>query len=605
MTHSASPIKDDQLESIIKSFNPFDREIIVTKQAIWNQLFPDFPFINAAASDAVFEAIDKVSNGHRKVIGITHRAEKGLGKSHIVSRIRRTIKTKGNAFFVYMGEYSNLDKIKLEFLNILCKSLKKESSQGVMQWQELAAALVNEAINKKSKPQYLVKVFPNWLQKSKHKLVNQLTQKIVEVQSDIEDPDLIQAILWTLHPSYKDFAIKWLSGKSLSTSKADEMGLPNPSEEEKEAECFSKICQILDLITKYKPIVICFDELDGVECSERTGFTRAQIVASFAKDLYNNIKRGVLLTSMYAQTWNNHIKILPQSEAVIDRIGSQIIDLKYLNSDHVLALVACYLEEFYTNQGLTPPHSVYPFTESQLRKKLGTDKPTVRKVLKWCKENWPTTAPPEKDPVKLAYENELKNIETDFMEDRSKLMKAIVFGFSRIIGKKVENVKVETIETKLKPDSNYIDFKIIGEEEGKTVKIGVAIMQSSSSRSVGACLNHLNKYDLYDLTRGCLVRSKKINPTARQANRKLNVLLNEKGGEWVLLKEEEVKPLIAIHAVHNAKDKYESIKNEKQIFEFISKEKLAENNPLLKEILSDPCGEIPENADDEDIVYGS
>ncbi len=602
MTHSPSPTKDEKLENIIKSFNPFDREIIVTKQAIWNPLFPDLPSINAAASDAVFKAIDKVSNGHRKVIGITHRAERGLGKTHNISRICRRIKTEGNAFFVYMGEYNDLDKIKLEFLNILCASLKQEGFQGVSQWQELATALINEVLNRKSKPQHIVEVFPNWLKTRTYRLVNELTDKVLQIKCDIEDPYLIQAILWTLHPTYKPFAIKWLSGKSLTVSKAEEMGLPNPSEEEKEAECFSKICQILDLISHYKTILICFDELDGTDCSEISGFTRSQIVASFGKDLYNNIKRGVLLTSMYAQTWRDQIKSLPQSEAIIDRIGSQIIDLKYLNADDVVALVACYLEEFYTKQGLTPPHPVYPFTDSQLRK-LGTDKPTVRKILKWCKENWPNGKTPPLDPVKLGYQNELKNIETDFMEDRSKLVKAMVFGFNRIITKKIEGVKVEKIETRLRPDNNYIDFKIIGEEAGKTVKIGVAIMQSSSSRSVGACLNHLSQYDRYDLTRGCFIRSRRINPTARLANQRLNLLLNEKGGEWVLLKEEEVKPLIAIHAVYNARQNYDL--SEKEIFEFISQEKLAVDNPLLKEILSDPCGQIPENADDEDIVYGS
>ncbi|MDJ0714130.1 MAG: hypothetical protein QNJ54_07900 [Prochloraceae cyanobacterium] len=599
MTFSPSQIQDKQLENIIKNCNPFDREVIVTKQAIWKESFPDVPSINAAASDAVFKAIDNVSNGHRKVIGITHRAERGVGKSHIISRIRSHIKTEGNAFFVYMGEYSDLDKIKLEFLNILCASLKQEGFQGVMQWQELAAALVNEALDKKYNLQTILEVFPNWFKQTKHNLVNQLTQQILEIKSDIEDPDLITAIVCTLHPTYKAFAIKWLSGKSLTTSKAEEMGLPNPSEEEREAECFSKICQILDVISNYKTIVICFDELDSTDYSE-SGFTRAQIVASFIKDLYNNIKRGVFLTSMYPQTWSNHINSLPQAEAVVDRIGSHIIDLKYLNSNDVLTLVSCYLKEFYTEQGLTPPHSVYPFTETQLRT-LGTERPTVRKVLNWCKDKW--RSGPIIDPRKLAYNNELQNIEADFMEDKAKLAKAMIFAFNRIIGQKVEGVQVEKIETILEPYNEYINFKIIGKEKGKTVKIGVAIMQSSNGNRIGACLRHLSQYQIYDLTRGCLVRSTRINPTSRVARQRLNVLLNEKRGAWVLLKEEQVRPLIAIYAVYSARENYEL--SDREIFEFISQKKLALDNPLLKEILSNTCGKIPENADDEDIVYGS
>jgi hypothetical protein len=65
----------------------------------------------------------------------------------------------------------------------------------------------------------------------------------------------------------------------------------------------------------------------------------------------------------------------------------------------------------------------------------------------------------------------------------------------------------------------------------------------------------------------------------------------------VVLKPEEVKPLIAIWSVYASRDDYDL--SEEQIFDFVDETGLAVNNPLLKEILSDPSGQIPTDVVDE------
>lgn len=87
----------------------------------------------------------------------------------------------------------------------------------------------------------------------------------------------------------------------MAQSKTDEKGLPNPISEEKETESFRTICQILDLISEYSTLVVCFDEVDGVGCDQRV-FTRSQVAASLAKNIYNRIKSGVLLMAIYPDT---------------------------------------------------------------------------------------------------------------------------------------------------------------------------------------------------------------------------------------------------------------------------------------------------------------
>lgn len=79
------------IDDLIRNKNPFAGHNVVRPQQIWGKSFPDVPLINAHASNAVFDAVAKVRQGQRETVGITITAEKGLGKSHIISRIRHRL----------------------------------------------------------------------------------------------------------------------------------------------------------------------------------------------------------------------------------------------------------------------------------------------------------------------------------------------------------------------------------------------------------------------------------------------------------------------------------------------------------------------------------
>jgi hypothetical protein len=605
----------NDLINVISQSNPFQGRLVVRSHNVWGQSFPDVPSLNSHASDAVYEAIEKVRSRKRQVIGITIKAERGLGKSHLISRIRHKLQIDGSALFVYMSQCDDLNRIKTAFLNTLANSLKQVGSAGVSQWQEFATALVNEAFKKNYTPQQLVNQFPGALVKNP-KVVEVLRDKVLGIKPDIENPDIITAILWTLSPdpAYEIFAIRWLAGNSLPHAKADSMGLANVSADDKEAESFNTVRQILDLISEYKPIVVCFDEMENLGCND-AGFTGSQVTALLAKDLYDKIKQGILLTSIYPETWTHQIKTLPYAEAVVDRMGEQLIDLKHLNSDDVVVLVSRWLEEFYQENGLIPPHPVYPFDEAKLRA-LGKEKPIVRKVLQWCAENFkPLIGTIEIDEQELkhsvepAYNQQISTLETtiqDYMEDKTTLAQALRLGFSAVIGETIENVQIEkVVDVQVKAvDRGYLDFKIVGKQNGKDVKIAVAVLQESGGLFVQATLKRLIDYKKFDLTRGCLVRSKQINKGAAKAQEYLSKLLSTKlGGEWVLLKPEDIKPLLALHFVMKGRENDEL--SEDEIIDFIRKKRIAIDNYLIGEILSDPSGQVPKDAIDEENESGN
>jgi len=598
MIINASPI-----DELIQNKNPFAGHIVVRSSQIWGKSFPDVPSINAHASDAIFDAVKKVSKGERETVGITITAERGVGKSHIISRVRHGLQTKDNAFFIYMGKYENLDQIKYEFLQTVASSLRAHGSQNVMQWQEIAAALINEVREFNYTPQqYINGIYPKWLIKYSTNFIDTLTEIVLQKKPEITNPYLVKAILWTLSSVHSNYASYWLSGLELTQQQAEVMGLPNSEKEDKEAEGLKTVRQILDIISDYKVPVICFDELDNTEVNEY-GFLTAQVVANLVKDLYNSLKRGIFLLGIYPGTWREQIKVLPQAEAVIDRLVSEQLDrqplkLNNLNSDDIVAVVSQWLRVFYQDNQVTPPHPVYPFDESKLRE-LGKSRPTIRAILKWCAENFGNS--PIISPVEEYYQNELTNVEAsidELMEDEDAISKALRLAFSSLVGEQLEGVKIEAIQDiqAKGADKGYIDFKIVGNDS--KVKIGVDVVQKSGGTYIGAALKRLIKYEKFDITRGCLVRSKQINDTARQAKEYLEKLLLHQGGEWVMLQSQDIKPLLAIWFVYSC-ESYELTKEE--IFDFIKQEQIAINNPLVREILSEPSGEQPGDLTDDDL----
>jgi hypothetical protein len=122
MTNSPSPT--ETLNKAIKKDNPF-QELVVKKRDVWGKGLPDLPSLNAHASDAVFEAIEQISTRKKLSYGITVKAEKGLGKSHLISRIRNRVQAEDGSFFVYMSDFNDLNQIKPEFLKTLAFSLKE------------------------------------------------------------------------------------------------------------------------------------------------------------------------------------------------------------------------------------------------------------------------------------------------------------------------------------------------------------------------------------------------------------------------------------------------------------------------------------------------
>jgi hypothetical protein len=607
-TMTSFPISSiEDINAALQNHNPFAIPPFVGSQEVWGKEFPDVTTLNAHASDAVFQAINQIRNGQYQKTSIAITAESGTGKTHIISRIRHRLQAEGGALFIYATEFSDLNNIKHGFQRTLADSLGKIGSEGVTQWQELASAIANQAVKSiHSHAQTLLskdlvqKLSRNELSKNRI-LVTQLTEAFRRTKPNLKNPDIIRAILWTLIDSQALYAVNWLSGDELAQYKANELGLPSTN-----GKSFDVIQQILDLISDYYQLVVCFDELESTEISN-AGFTKSQVVAGLVKELFENLSRGVILTVMMPAIWTYKIKQLPAGvHSKVSAYGNPI-DLNYMNEDSIIELVSLWLTEFYSAKNLVPPHRLYPFTEAQLRELSSEEKPPVRKVLQWCRDNCKIPdggdiTLPKEDPVAQAFKKEFTQENSNDLDDNYLVADAILFGFQTLINKTVERVKIEQVTQKVKQGGgkdDYINFKIIGKEDQKNVSIGVAVLQYAGGRALGAGLKRLIDYQTFGLTRGCLVRSKsKDKKISSHLHKTYIEPLIAQGGEFVELKQEEIRPLLAIRSVYKKREIDYGF-TEEEILDFITDKgavyHLGASNSLLKEILSNPSYQVPEN----------
>lgn len=604
---TTSPVSSlEDLNAALLSQNPFAKPPFLNASDVWGNEFFDVETINAHASDAVFHALAQIRAGQYPTTSIAITAQDGTGKTHIISRIRHRLQEHGGGLFVYANKYGNINQIKQGFQQILAESLGKIGRDGVRQWQELATAMANNALQiaqsdaRTFSAQEFVEKFKNGTPRQVKRWVKELTRAFLQAKN-VNEPDIVKAILWTLSEEQSLYAIKWLKGEEIAQYKANELELPT------QCQSFEAVLQILDLISQYNELVICFDELDTPDAyNDISGLHISQIVASLIKDLFQNLNRGLILSVMMPAQWIK-IKQLPGGVSTKVSAYCNPIDLKYMDAESTVNLVSFWLDKYYQLQNLIPPEPIYPFTQIQLSE-LGKGKPTVREVLKWCREH---CKPPIlnvnennqdaeiSNPVELAFLKELEEDIGIYLEDNYLLADAILFGFQSLIGQTVERVTVQSATDKVTQrgrKDDYINFKVIVKDNETDVTIGVAVLQYAGGRGLGAGLRRLNDYEAFNLTRGCLVRSKSRRITSYLEQQYLVPLIKQQGGEYVELKEDEIKPLLAIRAVHQKREVDYGV-SEEEIFNFITEKgaekMLGTSNPLLKEILSDPSYQVP------------
>ncbi|MFN5593761.1 MAG: hypothetical protein ACK482_10010 [Aphanizomenon sp.] len=173
------------------------------------------------------------------------------------------------------------------------------------------------------------------------------------------------------------------------------------------------------------------------------------------------------------------------------------------------------------------------------------------------------------------------------MKDDDQLAAIILSAMTMIPNGGTANVVIQEVK-KIADATHDLHFIISGYDclHKSQVKIGVRICETTNGKTFNAVMTRLVNYDKYGLTRGCLIRSTDVPRSWKIGYALKEKLEKEQGGEGVVLKKNDMKPLVAIQKIYEQSEDYGFTKEE--IKQFVKDLGLAADNLLICEILSAP-----------------
>ncbi|MBO9997810.1 MAG: AAA family ATPase [Cyanobacteria bacterium SID2] len=588
------------LNRAIAAQNPFSGLSELGEPEVWSGACPDCEAVHREAADRVSTALQAAERENR-VRSIAILGEEGTGKTHLLARVRRQLRESGCAAFVYADaqQFRDGTTIRQMMLIEVVRSLTQRGASGFMQWQELASFLANQAFQgvepsaKNLTPDMAVRRLRSQPQDRNRHWIDRVAEAFYKVRPNIDDPDVVRAILWTLAPSQAPFARKWLSAKSLAPWKLDELGLPNAIGDTRESRAGELLQDILRLVADWKPLVVAIDRLEAVDDEEEEAELEihwdVRVPISAMVQLSQSLRRlrgrfgAVLLSAMEPDTWYRALQPIlgSMSRHIIDR-GDPAC-LSEPDERTIEAVVRTWLKQFYAQQDLTPPTALYPFDRAQLTA-LAREESNFCEVIAWCEENF---HPVENDPIERvvqAFERVSDVDRAGESLDERRVAKALAFGFESLVGTTIEDLEIQSIDREVAPKSlnrRAIDFKVVALQREMPISIAVAVVQSDRGVTVGARLRKLCDRETFGFTRGCLVRSRDRDiPRRWKARRELD-RLEALGGSRVDL--QDIEPLLAVYEVFLQRREWGLSRS--RILAFVAQKGLVTQNPTVRGIL--------------------
>ncbi|MGJ5675704.1 MAG: hypothetical protein ACR9NN_19160 [Nostochopsis sp.] len=586
-----------------QSPNPFSLGKVIADTEIWGEVITNLSSLNQDIDQKIEQAISEVRQKYSTKIGIAIKGDRGTGKSHAIHRVWKKIEQEGGAVFAYIPPCDTSNRIQSHVRFYLSQSFTHQDVHRVTQWQKLAVAAITtlkgtefedkyqEYLEKSTQVDQLSKFIKSSVSKTDLlDFFDDLAESILENQPEL-DFDFLKAVLLSLLKNTKQarIAFSWIKGDgNLDTS---EVGLPKVSVSQQETKSIWTIQQICKLAKVASlPVIICFDQLDSVEPDIESGDSPAQRIARCIDQIYSQCSNVILLCCVISDTWR---EIEHMGSGIPNRVSERSVTAKPPTVEQIIEIVKLRLNYFYKINNLNsndyPP--LYPFEENQINK-IANEGAGVRSLLEECAKKFePNQQLDAKDEKKKKFQdvyNELLNQVSIPINDDDKFATVIASTMRMIPDGGTQNVVVDRVES-LDTLSHDLHLIIYGYDQlqNQEVRIGVRVCETNQSNTFNAVMKRLIKYENYQITRGCLVRSRPVPKSWKVGNQLKEQLEKHKGGEVVNdFKKDDVKPLFALEIFYLQAENYGFEKQE--LVNLIQEFKIVAENKLICEILSAP-----------------
>lgn len=193
----------------------------------------------------------------------------------------------------------------------------------------------------------------------------------------------------------KRVLLNWLAGQDLDPSEAQNLGLPAswvPTGDEtpevavwqqREEIALRAISSIGHLSTYYQPLILAFDQLEGLRDQERLTRRWGDVL----REVFTMSPNYLILTCVFPSLWREWFSnVLDRS--VLERIAQQQVTLDQFGPEHGMQMLAIHLRESFRKHHL--PNEIFPFEKQDvLHLCQGADSPRAfLQATRAQLENW-------------------------------------------------------------------------------------------------------------------------------------------------------------------------------------------------------------------------
>lgn len=345
-------------ELIKQEINPFDPS---TSRAgnFWYEEPNPFPVVNSIHQEVIEEirGILQQIQRDRTRRTVLLRGDTGSGKSYLLGRLKKELKTEG--FFVYVDPWINGDSIWRHTLRCIIDSLtctpEGEEDSQLISWLKDLVARSTDQTNRKTFISNMKAAHPSvkW------------------------NPSVFFGMLYSLtQPDLYPIACEWLRGDELDDDSLKQLKTKTLVNTEEMAQNLIKNLGVVAASTK--PIIICFDQPGAAGSRNPDGTVDLQPLLSLNTMLHNQKSNNFLIIiSVVTDVWRQQ----RLEEPDLARIDNEI-QLKKINLEQAKALWESRLYPLHKKATEQPKSSIYPLTEEDLNNNFPSGQTRPREVLK-------------------------------------------------------------------------------------------------------------------------------------------------------------------------------------------------------------------------------
>jgi hypothetical protein len=344
--------------------NPFDTETFWSGNFWQEEQNPDLTVhsIHYEAIAEIEKLLDRIAEDHRTRT-LMLEGETGSGKTYLLGRIKRTLKSK--AFFVYIEPFTASDYIWRHILRYTVDSLLEvpegEKESQLIKWLQGLSEFKNRS-------------FLDWLRGERQVFI----RKLLDVYpTGIYNAQEFFGVLYVLTDSrLSNLACEWLRGDDLDDDSLRKLGVQNAIESEDAAQ--KMLSNFGRIAAATQPIVLCFDQLDNIARQSDGTIDLPSLFSVNSLIHTQKLKNFLVMISIITDTWKQNAPRVQATDR--DRVDS-IVQLKQINLDQAEALWASRLYLLHRQTHPQPTSPIYPLTRQHLEAKFPGGKTRPRNTL--------------------------------------------------------------------------------------------------------------------------------------------------------------------------------------------------------------------------------